>query len=192
MSSIIRQRVGDKIYLYESVSYRNTEGKPRNKRVPIGKIDPSTDQPIYKRDYLARMAACGTLLEVATSAETFTLDEIRRSSVLEFGAMYLLQSIAQQIGLPNALQSALPKTHQEIFTLACYLVSSGDPFLYCEEWLSKTSCPDVGSLSSQRISDLLQAVTPDQREAFYQAWCQLCCEHNIMAEPCPATVSFGN
>ena len=42
MSSVIRQKVGDKIYLYESVSYRNADGKPRNTRVPIGKIDPLT------------------------------------------------------------------------------------------------------------------------------------------------------
>lgn len=42
MSSIIRQKVGNYVYLYESVSYRNAEGKPRNKRVPIGKIDPAT------------------------------------------------------------------------------------------------------------------------------------------------------
>jgi hypothetical protein len=133
MSSIIRQKVGDKIYLYESVSYRNTEGKPRNKRVPIGKIDPSTGQPVYKPDYLARMAASGAFMELAASVQTFTLDDIRRSSVLEFGSMYLLQNIAQQVGLLNALQSALPKVYQEMFTLACYLVSSGDPFLYCEE-----------------------------------------------------------
>ena len=47
MSSIVRQRVGDKIYIYESVSYRNEDGKPRNKRVSIGKVDPSvTSQEI--------------------------------------------------------------------------------------------------------------------------------------------------
>ena len=33
MSSIVRQKVGNNIYLYESVSYRNEDGKPRNKRV---------------------------------------------------------------------------------------------------------------------------------------------------------------
>lgn len=192
MSSIIRQKVGDKIYLYESISYRNAEGKPRNKRVPIGKIDPSTGEPVYKPDYLARMAASGAFVEMAaTSAQTFTLDDIRRSSVLEFGAMHLLQSIAQQIGLLTALQSALPKMYQEIFTLACYLVSSGDPFLYCEEWLSKTSCPDVGSLSSQRISDLLQAITANQREAFYQAWCKLRCEQEYLALDITSTSSYS-
>lgn len=180
MASIVHQKVGDKIYLYESTSYRNAEGKSRNKRVPIGKIDPTTGQPVYKPEFLARMEAAGAILEVA-AAQSFTVDDIRRSSVLEFGSMYLLQSIAQQIGLLDALQSALPSSYQEIFTLACYLVTSGDPFLYCEEWLSKTSCPDdIGSLSSQRISDLLQAITPDQR-----------CEQEYLALDITSTSSYS-
>lgn len=192
MPSIVRQKVGDHIYLYESTSYRNEEGKPRNKRIPIGKIDPATGQPVYKPEYLARMAASGATVEMAASAQSFTVEEIRQSSVLEFGAVYLLQSIAQQIGLLNALQSALPHIHQEVFTLACYLITSGDPFLYCEEWVSKTSCPhDIGSLSSQRISDLLQTITPDRREAFYQAWCQLRSEQEYLALDITSTSSYS-
>ncbi len=46
VASIVRQKIGDKIYLYESVSYRNAEGQPRNRRVLIGKIDPATGQPV--------------------------------------------------------------------------------------------------------------------------------------------------
>ena len=61
MASIIRQKVGNRTYLYESVSYRNADGKPRNRRVPIGKIDPASGQLIYKPDYLARMAASGAM-----------------------------------------------------------------------------------------------------------------------------------
>jgi len=192
MASIVRQKVGDKIYLYESVSYRNAEGKPRNKRVPIGKIDPSTGQPIYKPDYLARMAASGAIVESAASIQTFTAEDIKQSSVLEFGSMYLLQSIAQQIGVLNALQTALPNAYLEVFTLACYLVTSGDPFLYCEDWLSKTSCPDdIGSLSSQRISDLLQTITPEGREMFYQAWCKLRSEQEYLALDITSTSSYS-
>jgi transposase len=191
MSSIIRQRVGNKIYLYESVSYRNAEGKPRNKRVPIGKIDPSTNQAIYKPDYLACMAASGVHITGGSSSQAFTMDDIRRSSVLEFGAQYLLESVGQQIGLLDALQSALPKIYKEIFTLACYLVSSGDPFLYCEEWLSKTSCSGMGSLSSQRISDLLQVITFEEREMFYQAWCKLRCEQEYLALDITSTSSYS-
>jgi len=149
--------------------------------VPIGKIDPTSGQPIYKPEYAARMMAAGAITqEVAATA--FTREDILQSSVLEYGAMYLLESIAQQVGILDALQRALPTVHQEIFTLACYLVLSGDPFLYCEEWMSKTSCQeDVGSLSSQRISDLLQTVTSEGREAFYQAWCKLRSEQEYLA-----------
>ena len=63
MSSIVRQKVGDKVYLYESVSYRNEQGEPRNKRTTVGKIDPATGQPIYKPEYLERMDAQGHPVE---------------------------------------------------------------------------------------------------------------------------------
>ena len=60
MSSIVRQKVGNKLYLYESTSFRNAEGKPRNNRVLIGKVDPVTGNPVYKPEYLQRMAANGS------------------------------------------------------------------------------------------------------------------------------------
>jgi hypothetical protein len=46
MSSIVKQKVGNHIYMYESTSYRNKDGKPRNIRISIGKIDPRTGNPI--------------------------------------------------------------------------------------------------------------------------------------------------
>ncbi|TWI63915.1 hypothetical protein LZ24_03233, partial [Desulfobotulus alkaliphilus] len=39
MACIVKQKVGNNTYLYESTSYRNSEGKPRNKRCLIGKIN---------------------------------------------------------------------------------------------------------------------------------------------------------
>lgn len=42
MSSIVRNKVGRYTYLCESESYRNEEGRPRNRRVLIGRIDPRT------------------------------------------------------------------------------------------------------------------------------------------------------
>ena len=92
---------------------------------------------------------------IAASAQTFIIDDIQRSLVLEFGAMYLLQSIAQQIGLLKALQSALPKVNQEMFTLARYLVTSGSPFLYCKEWLSRRTAPNNHGGRVSRLQDKL-------------------------------------
>ncbi len=126
------------------------------------------------------MAAAGVTVEEAASLATFTADELRRSTVLEFGTMYLLH-IAEQIGLQEALQRAVPNLSAEILILACYLVITCDPFLYREEWISKTAgLEDVGSLSSQRISEVLQTITLDQREGFYHAWCQLRSEQEYL------------
>ena len=61
MASIVRQNVGGNTYLYESVSYRNEEGKPRNRRVAIGKIDKKTRLPICKQEYIRPMAEASVL-----------------------------------------------------------------------------------------------------------------------------------
>jgi hypothetical protein len=68
VSYITTVKVGKHTYLYEATAYRDENGKPRNKKHPIGKIDPLTGERIYKPEYLARMARAGT--PVATSEAT--------------------------------------------------------------------------------------------------------------------------
>ena len=51
MACITRQRVGKYVYVYESHSFRNEEGKPRNKKVKIGKVDPKTGQVVFTKEY---------------------------------------------------------------------------------------------------------------------------------------------
>jgi hypothetical protein len=40
MASITRQKVGNYTYLYLSQSFRDAQGRPKNHKTPIGKIDP--------------------------------------------------------------------------------------------------------------------------------------------------------
>ena len=171
MSSIVRQKIGKHIYLYESTSYRNEDGNPRNKRVSIGKIDPRTGRPVYKPNYLERMALAGQPIEVTPTQESFTMTEIQNSSILEIGAFHLYKALAERSGMLKALQDALPRYWKDVFTLAAYLVTNGDPFSYCEDWLSQIEAFNVGKMSSQRISELLAAITPANRDTFYRLWC---------------------
>jgi len=170
MSSIIRQRVGKYIYLYESTSYRNEEGKPRNKRTIIGKIDPQTGLPVYKPEYLERMAKLGTPVDVPQIQQSFSIEDIRKSTIKEFGSFYLFENIAKEIGLLNILEDVFPNTWQFIFNLASYLVASGEPAMYCEDWIAKTESFSVGSMSSQRISELMSSVTLEERQKFFEKW----------------------
>ncbi|MDO8685295.1 MAG: IS1634 family transposase [Clostridiales bacterium] len=192
MSSISRQRVGKHTYLYESVSYRDEKGQPRNHRTPVGKIDPVTGEWVYKPEYIDLMATRGTPLNIPTVTQSFTLEQICKSTLKEYGSFYLYESLAKASGLMMVLQKIFPDKWPQIFTLASYLVSSGEPAMYLEDWLQKTESFPVGSMSSQRISELLLSISNDERMAFYREWGAYRCEHEYLALDITSVSSYSN
>lgn len=190
MAYIIEQRVGKHVYLYECVSYRNENGDPRSTRVPIGKIDPANGERRYKPEYLDRVATEGSPISVAPKA-TFTVEDIGRSSIRDYGAFYLFQHLAEQMGLLQTLKKALPMCWKEVFNLAAYLISNGDPFNYCEDWLVSTEAFSVGPMTSQRISEMLAGITQQERDNFYQSWCSLRSEKEYLALDITSSSSYS-
>lgn len=170
MSYEVIQKVGRHQYIYLAEGYRNENGQPRQKRKPIGKIDPVTGEKIYKPEYLAQIHGNNTQAECLEPEGFFSVDDIRKSSVRSYGAFYLYRKIAERNGMVRALKEALPAYWMEYFTLACYMISVGDPLMYCEDWLKDTESYPIGSLSSQRISELLLSLPAQEREAFYGSW----------------------
>jgi len=191
MSSIVKQKVGNNTYLYESVSFRNDDGLPRNKRTLIGKIEASSGQPVYKPEYLDRMAACGHPIAITPPAPSFTVHDIHHSCIRDFGAFYLYRKLAEQTGLLSILQQALPSCWEQVFNLAAYLISTGDPYSYCQDWLESTDAFPVGPMSSQRISELLAGITGEERNAFYQLWCSLRSEAEYLALDITSASSYS-
>ena len=60
MPSITKQTVGNNTYLYQSHSFRDELGRPRNRKVKIGKIDRKTGRAVYTQEYIDRMNDEGT------------------------------------------------------------------------------------------------------------------------------------
>lgn len=178
MASITRQHVGKYTYLYESVSFRDELGRPRNKKTKIGKLDLKTGLPVYLPEYLERMAAQGTPVEVPQLPEKEPENDWNKvveqtlDSVKSYGAFHLFHELAKENGLLELLREVFPDKCNEIFSLASFLVESNEPVMYCEDWASRTATLPIGTLSSQRISELLSEITVEQRNAFYQAWNQ--------------------
>lgn len=191
MSYVFEQKVGKYTYLYECTAYRDHDGNPRNKRVIIGKIDLKTGLPVYKPEYLERMREAGTPVEIPPTEKMFSVMEIKQSTVRDYGLFYLLRQLSDVIGLTASLAVSVPRYWQEIFMLACYLIASGDPFLYCEEWVKDTECLPVGSMSSQRISELLTSIKPEEREGFFQSWCGYRSEQEYLALDITSTSSYS-
>jgi transposase len=78
--------------------------------------------------------------------------------------------------------AAFPKSWREIFTLATFMVASGEPLMYCNDWLHSHDSLPVMSLASQRISELLGEIRADEREGFYALWGQSAsCETEYLA-----------
>lgn len=170
MSYEVIQKVGQYQYIFLAEGFRNEDGKVRQRRRSIGKIDPGTGQKVYKPGYLEELRVAGQMVETPSTQKVFSIDDIRKSSVRAFGHFHLYRSIAKESGLGDALKKALPDYWQEVFMLACYMISTSDPLMYCADWISETESYPVGSLTSQRISELLIGITEKQRQDFYQHW----------------------
>lgn len=170
MSYEVIQKVGQYQYIYLAEGFRNKDGQVRQKRRPIGKINPKTGQKVYKPEYLEELRLSGKVVKIPSTEKIFSIEDIRKSSVRSYGQFHLYRSISEKSGLTAALRQSIPDRWQEIFMLACYMISSCDPSMYCADWISGTESYPVGSMTSQRISELLISVTEKQRNAFYQFW----------------------
>jgi transposase len=188
MSYIVRQKVGKHTYLYEAVSYRNDKGEPRSKRTPIGKLD-AAGQPVYKTEYIERMAQAGAPLTVPKN-DSYTRGDIAGSQIKEFGSFFLFKEIASRIGLLQILENVFPETWPDIFDLACFLVSNGEPFMYCQDWLSKTDAFPA-SLSSVAITRLLGSLGHREQERFFSEWGKYRSEKEYLALDITSVSSYS-
>jgi transposase len=181
MSYEFIQSVGKYQYIYLIDSFRDENGQPRQKRVTIGKVKPKTGEKIYKPWYLEKLRDAGIPVELSSSEALFSVEDIRKSNVRSYGLFYLLDGISKRIGLEDALAKAFPNYWEEIFMLACFMVSTHDPLMYCEDWIEGTESLPVGRMTSQRISELLAVMKPEQRTDFYELWCSNRSEQEYLA-----------
>jgi len=170
MSTIVRSKSGKYTYLYESTSYRNENGDPRSKRVCIGRVDPETGEEVFNPEYIERTLGTDKQPKLDGNEKLFSINDIKASRNLEFGVQYMLNHIAEVIGLTSALKLVFPKTYKKILALAYFMVASGEPAIYCEDWLNRADSIDAGEMSSQKISELLLSISDSERMAFYERW----------------------
>jgi hypothetical protein len=170
MVSITKQHVGKYTYLYESTSYRDKQGRPRNKKTKIGKIDPNTNQITYTQKYLQTQNTTTTTTTNNNNSNTDNIKEII-DKTKTYGTYYFLTQLTQKIGLLQTLKTAFPTQHNDIFTLASYLTTQNNPVMYCQDWLNENHwIKETEKLSSQKISQLLNDINETQKNNFYKQW----------------------
>jgi len=205
--SVTKQRVGKYTYLYESESFWDASKKrPDNNKTRIGKIDLLTGEPVYTQEYLDALVSAGQSIVgmrlwdrtkeargtigggFGNEAET-ALAVI--DSIKDFGTVYFLRELAEKIGLLGILRDTMPGVWQEVFCLACYLIATDKPVMYCDDWVASNAGLDVGSMASQRISELLSAFGCSERNAFYRSWHDLIREREYIALDITSVSSYS-
>ena len=142
-------------YAYHSVSYWDKEKKQsRSKRELIGRVDPET-QAIVPTDGRCRK-------------DKRDLSALRMPARRFYGATYLLDAIARQMGLLNDLKVCFPQYERQIRSIAYYLILEEHGSLQrFEKWGRLHHHPHGAGLSSQRASELFSAIDEGSRHRFF-------------------------
>ncbi len=150
-------------YAYKSVSYWDKEKQQsRAKRTLIGRVDSQTGEIVptdgrgRKRRAERPMAKPGPVPSTQT-ARSF------------YGATYLLDAIGERLGLTEDLKKCFPKTHQQILSIAYYLIlEDKNPLYRFEKWSSLHKHPYGKNITSQRSSELFASITEESKSEFFR------------------------
>jgi hypothetical protein len=135
MSFTIEQKIGHHTYLYEVESYWDPEKKqPKQRRKYLGKKDPESGQVIRPRTQ-ARLRLCK-----------------------DYGHVYLLQMIADQLGLTAILKHLFPKDYPTLLALAFFEISEAAPLYLFASWKESTDLKEIPVLRSKDLSAFTQRV----------------------------------
>ena len=208
LMSITMQRMEQYIYIYESKSYWDKKNKrAENNKNSIGRIDTVTGETLYKQQYIDKLKGEGKPTEnmkiwvdgrrktpkkeTIESEEAMELAKEILNTVKDYGTAYFLQAISEKIGLIEILKETHPYSWKKIFVLACYLLVSDKAVMYCNDWFENNDCIDSGSMTSQRISELLVSFGHNERSNFYSRWCLSICENEYVALDITSVSSYS-
>jgi len=147
MSFIIEQKINGRIYLYEVESYWDKEKKqPRQKRTYIGPKNKKNKSKLKQK----------------------TSKLINKN----FGNIFLLKFITNQLGLTEILESVFPKTFSEILALCFFEIMEDSPLYLFPYWLDEQHLDKTKKLHSSHISKLCDDLGRSQIERldFVNQW----------------------
>jgi transposase len=146
MSYIVKQKIKGNIYLYSVDSYWDKEKKQsRQKRTYIG---PENKKKPNKR--------------------TNNKEIIYK----KYGNIYLLQKIAEDLGLKKILSEVFPNNFNEILALAFFSICGSDPMYMFPHWLHEQYNIETRLLHSAEISELSEMIGVSQVGVrdFFSSW----------------------
>ena len=155
-------------YVYESTSYWDKEKRQsRSHRTLIGRYDPATGETVLTDGRGRRRGESVAREEEAVARRGPVPCEATERRF--YGATYLLDQIGEVTGLAADLKACFPKTYRQVMSVAYYLVTEDDaPMSRFKRWGRLHRHPYGKDMPSQRISELFQSITEDDKARFFR------------------------
>ena len=146
-------------YAYDTTYYWDKEKRQsRSKRICVGKIDPETGDIVPTRGKAKKGSKSASGKPAKTGPKPFV--ETRH---LYYGATYLLNEFANELGLAADLRQCFPETYKQLLSVAFYLIlEDNNPLYRFEKWHLTHKHPYGESITSPRSSELFASITDDQ------------------------------
>lgn len=151
-------------YAYDTEYYWDKDKKQsRSKRICVGKVDPVTGEIIPTRGRSKKgESKAGKLSPNKTGPKPFS-----ESKHLFYGATYLLESFADEIGLTHDLKQCFPDTYQKLLSIAFFpILEDNNPLYRFEKWHLTHKHPYGQDIASPRSSEFFASITDDQVTQF--------------------------
>lgn len=196
MASILyhhNKKNGD-IYVYSSESYWDKEKKaPRTRQTYLGKLNQETGEIIPAKRRMARKPKSTGTIEASTgnTGGATKLIVEPTASVKVAGPAMILEKAVEDVGLKPLLKSCFPAVYQQILSLVFFIVQKGLPLSRSESWSSWNLHPSHEVIVSQRVSDLLQDISEDQRQNFLARWLTKISENDYLCYDLTSISSYA-
>ena len=144
-------------YVYKYTHYfRNSDGKPRNRAMLIGKVDAKTGKMKPNKNFY----------------ELFKITpEIHDATVWDYGYSYLALKCCNDIGLTSCLKEVFGEQAMDIIVSATYITREGSTMDAIDDWLERTLVPNYfKNLNSQTTSKLFESISAPKTHEFFKKW----------------------
>jgi transposase len=177
-SKAIHRKKNGAAYVYAVESYWDKDKKaPRNRQVCLGRLDEES----------------GNIIPSGRKRRTNqTEPQDRNLTARIHGPFLLLKRLADELKLSEIIQKSFPEFWEEIMSLVFFLVEKGLPLSRCEMWSESHSHPYGRPISSQRVSEILQKITEDDRLRFLSLWLDRLSEEDVFCYDITSVSSYGN
>lgn len=152
-------------YAYETQYYWDKEKQQsRARRLCVGKVDPVTGEIIPTRGRAKKRNDTSAAIPTKTGPKPFA-----ETKHLYYGATYLLDKLADGLGLTADLKLCFPDTHKKLLSIAYYLIlEDNNPLYRFEKWNFTHKHPYGADISSPRSSEFFAAITDEQINKFFR------------------------